>query len=551
MDGRLFFYIFEVFITNPLPMPTNEQYRYNGFKLISLSLKNNSLTGKNSLTYDFIESDDSQNSIYTTVIIGPNGTGKSNLFRIIIELLKELSDLSNGQNRSYSINGTFHLKFSVNGDVFEYGNEPELRNTLSYAFDERVKAYLLLNGAPVHFNRAEFPIAIVANSIMLTDKYPFFRKVKNNKGERIDTFPRYKYLGVRNIAQSASTRAYVRRTVEFIVEQFDSTAFRDGLKRITDFLELPPAIRIFYYTSNTNLFFSGKLTEDVLTQYFKDIRKKYPTAESNPPFKLNHYLKIRRNHGLMKRICDLCNNLVRTEGLKELPYKSSIRKISYNILDKTRFKDLKENFELLEHLRQLGIISTPEIELSRRSEYSLQESSSGEYHFFSSIVGLMATVKINSLVFIDEPEVSLHPNWQMKYLSFIRELFRNKEYATSHIVIATHSHFIISDLKQESSKIIGLKRNKESIEIIRFPRHLNTFGWSAEDILYNVFNVRSSLNYYLEADLTELLGMVANNENKPKRIQEILTKLNSLPKRPNDPLQEIIQEATEYLASLN
>jgi predicted ATPase len=536
---------------NPPIMPPNEQYRYKGFKLISLSLKDNSLTGFNPLTYDFIEPDDPQKSIYTTVIIGPNGTGKSNLFRIIIELLKEISDLSQGRNRTYAVDGTFHLKFSVNGDVFEYGNQTELSDIISYSLNENTKIYLLRNDAPVNFLMAQFPIAIVANSIMLTDKYPFFRKVKNEAGERVEAFPQYKYLGVRNIAQSASTRAYVRRTVEFIVEQFDSKAFRDGLKRITDFLELPPAIRIFYYTSNTNIFFSGELSENELNSYFKEIRKKYPTSEDNPPFKLNHYLRIRKDQQLLKRICNFCNDLVKFEGLKELPYKSSIRKISYNILDKTRFKDLKEDFELLEHLRQLGIISTPEIELSRRHEYSLQESSSGEYHFFSTMVGLMATVKTNSLVFIDEPEVSLHPNWQMKYLSFIREIFRDKEYATSHIVIATHSHFIISDLKSDSSKILGLKRTKESIETIPFPRHFDTFGWSAEDVLYNVFNVRSSLNYYLEADLTELLGMIANNENKPERMREILSKLNNLPKRDHDPMQDIIKEATEYLESIN
>ena len=66
----------------------------------------------------------------------------------------------------------------------------------------------------------------------------------------------------------------------------------------------------------------------------------------------------------------------------------------------------------------------------------------------------------------------------------------------------------------------------------------------------NIFNVRSSLNYYLQADLTELLGMIANNIKDPEKISTILNKLKSLPKRENDPLQEIILEATEYLSSI-
>jgi hypothetical protein len=294
------------------------------------------------------------------------------------------------------------------------------------------------------------------------------------------------------------------------------------------------------------------LAPSELDDYFETIRKKYPKSEDNPPFKLNQYLKIKEERKLIESICDFCNTLVNEDKLERLPYKySSIRKITYNLIEPSLFERLNQEYPMLEHLRQLGMISSPEIQLKRLGGYSLQESSSGEYHFFSSIVGLMATVKpTNSLVLIDEPEISLHPNWQMKYLSFLRELFSDPEYATCHILVATHSHFLISDLKGDSSKIIGLKRVDKRIEIINLPKDLDTFGWSAEDVLYNIFNVRSSLNYYLQADLTELLGMISNNIKDSNKISSILVKLNALPKRENDPMQEIILEATEYLNSI-
>ncbi|KAB2858926.1 MAG: AAA family ATPase [Flavobacteriales bacterium] len=539
----------------------SEIYKFNGFKLISLDLRENSLTGKSKLHYNFIDPDDKQDIIYTTVVIGPNGTGKSNLFRIIIELLKELNDLSRGKNRTYNVDGLFCLKFSVNGDIFEYANfyddEGFFKDIPNP--EKGIKPFLLKNGSNINIELKEvqLPISIVANSIMLTDKFPFYRKENNDKGEIVEAFPRYKYLGVRNIPQSASTRAYVRRTVEFIVEQFEKkgsnkNGFLDALKRATNFLELENSIGIFYYTSNNAKFFKGNLTPKDLNDYFESIHKNYPTPESNPPFKLNQYLKIKNNVALLKSICDFCNQLVNKDKLEKLPYKySSIRKITYNLIEPQLFEQLNEDYTMLEQLRQLGMISSPEIQLKRNDGYSLQESSSGEYHFFSSIVGLMATViPTNSLVLIDEPEISLHPNWQMKYLSFLRELFCHPEYATCHILVATHSHFLISDLKGGNSKIIGLKRNDGKIEIVDLPKSINTFGWSAEDVLYNIFNVRSSLNYYLEADLTELLGMIANNIKDKKKITQILEKLNMLPKRANDPLQEIIAEATEYLNSM-
>ncbi len=524
-------------------------HKYEGFKLLSLDLRGNSLMGKSNLFYSFVDENDKQDIIYTTVIIGANGTGKSNLFRIIIELLKELNDLSRGKSRSYNVDGNFNLKFSVNGDIFEYANiisegesnenrnEPEKGNP----------AFLLRNGEKIDFELAQFPLAIVANSIMLTDKFPFFRKEKDEKGEQVEAFPSYKYLGVRNIPQSASTRAYVRRTVEFIVEQFEKresnkTGFIAALKRATDFLELDNSIDIFYNTSNDTKFFRGDLTPQGIVAYFEPIREKYPNSEDNPPFKLNHYLKIKEDRKLLQSICDFCNKLVREDKLEKIN-KKSIRKLKYNLIDPKLFERLNSEYPMLEHLRQLGMISSPEIELKRAGGYSLQESSSGEYHFFSSIVGLMATVKpTNSLVLIDEPEISLHPNWQMKYLSFLRELFSHPEYATCHILVATHSHFLISDLKGESSKIIGLKRADKEIEIVNLPKGIDTFGWSAEEVLLEIFNVPTTRNYFIADRIGDILELVSKKDRNENLIREkVLSLLNKnvINLSDNDPLKSV------------
>lgn len=536
-----------------------EIHKYEGFKLLSLDLRGNSLMGKSNLYYSFVDENDKQDIIYTTVIIGANGTGKSNLFRIIIELLKELNDLSRGKNRSYNVDGNFNLKFSVNGDIFEYANiVSEGENFANNTEPEKGNpAFLLRNGKKIDFELAQFPLAIVANSIMLTDKFPFFRKEKNEDGEQIEAFPSYKYLGVRNIPQSASTRAYVRRTVEFIVEQFEKrgsnkTGFIAALKRATDFLELENSIDIFYYTSNNSKFFKGDLSPEGLDAYFEPIREKYPKPEDNPPFKLNQYLKIKEDRKLLQSICDYCNKLVNEDKLEKLPYKySSIRKITYNLIEPELFERLNAEYPMLEHLRQLGMISSPEIQLKRAGGYSLQESSSGEYHFFSSIVGLMATVKpTNSLVLIDEPEISLHPNWQMKYLSFLRELFSHSEYATCHILVATHSHFLISDLKGDSSKIIGLKRAGREIEIIDMPKGIDTFGWSAEDVLYKIFGLRTTRNHYMEVDMRELLHSISEKKQNKPELEVIIKRLESVKLNNEDPLNLIISKAKEYIQKL-
>lgn len=68
------------------------------------------------------------------------------------------------------------------------------------------------------------------------------------------------------------------------------------------------------------------------------------------------------------------------------------------------------------------------------------------------------------IVLIDEPEISLHPNWQIKILDFYKNLFIDEnQKQTSQIFIATHSPFVVHNKNRRNDKIIVLKRNSTGI----------------------------------------------------------------------------------------
>jgi len=105
------------------------------------------------------------------------------------------------------------------------------------------------------------------------------------------------------------------------------------------------------------------------------------------------------------------------------------------------FKDIiKEKFQFKEIAisREHGISVRTEDQL----QIGLSELSSGEQHELVLLYELLFGVKDDALILIDEPELSLHVGWQVRFLP---DLQRIQKLKPLHIVIATHSPQIIND----------------------------------------------------------------------------------------------------------
>lgn len=156
-----------------------------------------------------------------------------------------------------------------------------------------------------------------------------------------------------------------------------------------------------------------------------------------------------------------------------------------------------------------------------------------------TLIGLIPLLENNSLILIDEPEISLHPNWQNRYIELLQQIFSKVK--GCHIIIATHSHFLVSDLPLGNSSVISLKIKNGEVEseLINEP----TFGWSAENILLNIFDLPTTRNYYLSQLVTKALELFADHNRSNSELEEVKNKLKDyFPIMKNeDPLKDIIK----------
>lgn len=73
-----------------------------------------------------------------------------------------------------------------------------------------------------------------------------------------------------------------------------------------------------------------------------------------------------------------------------------------------------------------------------------------------------------AFVFIDEPEISLHPSWQMKIMDYYKSIFTdNFGTQTSQIFAVTHSPFVIHNENRINDKVIVLSRDDNGNIIVK------------------------------------------------------------------------------------
>jgi|SRR5690554_1140335 len=471
---------------------------------------------------------------YTTVLIGENGTGKSTMLNYISKVFGDLNELKTNQSEfQRKVKFPYTIQFRVDNKIYVIHQKRERLGFFYEALivqlpDEKI---IKMVREQVDWSKIELPNKVIAISHLPMDR--FEKKVND-----VDDF--YTYLGMMDSNNTARPSSKMNKAARQIFQRIERDKNFNFVRYLLRFMSFDPD----YLSLSTNYryknqFFTGQLTSNEFIDLMENWNKF--TERKDRPFSVNYYeSNLKSNRNLVEQLVVYMNTRVKQDGIiygKNTP-------LEFNIFNNI---ELLEEWRLLEHLRRLDLIENYTLTFRKSRDLFVDDTnlSSGEFNYFSNVVSLAASIDDNSLVLIDEPETSFHPAWQMKYVNHLKEMLA--EYSSSHFVIATHSHFIVSDLENKSSEVVKISGQVPNIEVEALD--LPTYGWSADEILYKVFKLRTSRNHFFNYDITSL-GVLLSKEPLPiKEIESYISLFDKFVLSEEDPLQQMITTAKKIISN--
>ncbi|KRW60029.1 hypothetical protein AO726_12480 [Pseudomonas sp. TTU2014-080ASC] len=193
---------------------------------------------------------------------------------------------------------------------------------------------------------------------------------------------------------------------------------------------------------------------------------------------------------------------------------------SEEALDFSRAREFGSVLRLESKLRACNILRGIGVYLQRMDSGDIVEmhhASSGQLALISSLLFLITNAGESPIVIIDEPENSLHPNWQREYIDHVLTALR---YYSPTVIVATHAPLVVTGALADSSALVSVYEIRHGR-----PQRLPIDGTSSsqssiEEILWRAFDVVTPANHFVSE---RLVDEVSRFEKGEIRKEEVLT----------------------------
>ena len=229
-------------------------------------------------------------------------------------------------------------------------------------------------------------------------------------------------------------------------------------------------------------------------------------------------------------------NIVNTNLIKDIPSYIATKMISAMLKNKNEkvgdvqkkvFDEINEIFENLNIDVKVEDISQDGRNItlftnSAGDKFDINELSSGEKQLFLRTLAIKMLNPENSIILIDEPELSLHPKWQQKIVDVYRKIGENNQ-----IIIATHSPHILGSVKKEN--IMLLDKDEDGKIVVKTGDKLyDSYGQPTERILEDIMGLKTTRNQEIFDRLKKIREMVNENKYETDEFKKDYTELKNL-----------------------
>lgn len=387
-----------------------------------------------------------------TIITGPNGFGKSTILNCIYQLYKEVEGIPFFLNLDFeevifSISNKKKLKIEKRADKLLVNDRNDCIIDL-----KGIKRYLMRHPLFYRIDENNWVNRKTSETITLdkiiTDESLLDRYSDENfigSGTSASPISGLVREDLKEFSKELGKVFYIReqRLVSEEYDRFDESRLKDEIK------ELPKKFKLLLDENSSK--YSSKSNE---------LDSSYPIRLFNNKEAIASQDEFNQKIGLMTKKFQKLNkfDLSRIQDLSNLEFKEEFAKAL-----KIYFDDFDEKYKIYKSfIDQLelftGIINDKlnfkEIAISREEgiyikdtdikgkQISLSQLSSGEKQEIILFYKLIFETPENTLLLIDEPEISLHIAWQKKFMDDLYEVITFKKL---NVIVATHSPQIINN----------------------------------------------------------------------------------------------------------
>ncbi|OWV66094.1 hypothetical protein ATY75_10840 [Rhizobium sp. N122] len=172
--------------------------------------------------------------------------------------------------------------------------------------------------------------------------------------------------------------------------------------------------------------------------------------------------------------------------------------------------------------------------------FGLGDLSSGERQYALAILGFIYCGSERCTVFYDEPENSLHPEWQLSIVKDLAEVAED-QVLNATLIIATHSPLIASSVRNGNVHICDLPAGQAW-------QRADLFGRASDTVLREQFHLYSARSREVAGIINKCLGLIARNDAEGEDFKVAQTELRAmkLDFTPDDPLAKIVGTILEF-----